>query len=158
MDLLLRNARSRYLAERSPDIEREDHSYLHLVELLLAYDRRRGDERDPNEIKRHFLRVDLAREDFAGDAGSEALAHYVESLGLLLDDPATTWEPDERRRVVAWLSTLEQDRFRDLGPVPIQHLSHVLKGLRLVQKNQDRLVPGGPSSQTASRSQFASIR
>lgn len=41
-DLLLRRAWDHYLAERSPAAEVADHSNLHLVELLLAFNRTRS--------------------------------------------------------------------------------------------------------------------
>jgi hypothetical protein len=143
LDLLLRNTRRYYLANRSTDRELADHSHLHLVELLLAYDRRRGAGRSSNEIKRRFLEVELAREEFEGDDGSEALGHYVESLGLLLENPHVTWQPDEGKQVMGWLRKLERDRFHDLDAVPIQHLSHLLKGLRLVGESRARLDHAG---------------
>ncbi|MCP3984537.1 MAG: hypothetical protein GY723_09105 [bacterium] len=139
MDRLLRNARVYYLENRNTDAELSDHSHLHLVELLLAFDRRAGPEQDPNEIKQRFLEVELARRRFEGDDGSEALGHYAESLGLLLDDAHVTWQPEEKKQVKDWLRKLERDHFHDLDAVPLQHLSHLLKGLRGIRENRTRL-------------------
>lgn len=139
LDLLLSNVRGHYLAERSPASEVADHSNLHLVELLLAWQRRRGDDRGAEEVKRRFLEVALSRRDFGGEAGTEALGHYAESLGLLLADPHLAWRPEERARVRAWLAELERERFRDLDAVQPQFLAHLLRGLRLVEAYRTRL-------------------
>jgi hypothetical protein len=144
VDLLLGNVRGHYLSDRGPDAEVADHSNLHLVELLLAYDRRRGDERGAEEVKRRFLEVELARRDFEGEAAVEALAHYAESLGLLLADPRVGWRPEERERVTIWLGELERDRMPDLDAVPLQELSHLLRGLRLVDEHRARLEAAAP--------------
>jgi hypothetical protein len=139
VDLLLDNARGHYLALRDTGAERADHSHLHLVELLLAYDRRRPSRSGADEIKRRFLEVELARESFEGEDGSEALAHYVESLGVLLADPRIHWRGDEKRRLTTWLRRLERDRIRELDHLPLQHQSHLLRGLRLIAAHRDRL-------------------
>lgn len=139
VDRLLRNTRGRYLAQRSTDEELADHSWLHLVELLLAYERRRSQPAGAEEIQRRFLEVELVRENFAGEAGSEALAHYVESLGVLLAEPRVTWQPQERRQVKRWLRELEREHFQRLGVVPLQHQAHLLRGLRLIEAHRGRL-------------------
>jgi hypothetical protein len=141
VELLLGNTRDYYLTHRTAAGELADHSHLHLVEVLLAWQRRRS-AHDADAIKRRFLEVELAREEFAGDDGSEALAHYVESLGLLVADPDVAWRPDEKRRVTGWLRRLERDRFDDLEPVRLQHLTHLLKGLRLIAEHRTRLEGG----------------
>jgi len=140
VDRLLENARSYYLTNRSTEAEVADHTHLHLVELLLTYDRGHRSRSDPNDIKRRFLDVELSRESFEGEDGSEALAHYVESLGLLLADPRVSWQPEEARRVLEWLRRLERDRFQELAAVPIEHLAHLLKGLRRIEANGSRLT------------------
>jgi hypothetical protein len=137
LELLLQSARERYLTQHEIDAETEDHSRLHLVELLLASARRQGHGAD--DIKRRFLEVELAREAFEGEDGSEALAHYVESLGVLLADPSVSWKTIEKEQVKAWLLRLERDSFRDLGAVPLQHQAHLLRGLRLIDTHRDRL-------------------
>jgi hypothetical protein len=142
LELLLRNTRDYYLTNRHAAGELADHSHLHLVEILLAWERRRNGARDADAIKRRFLEVELEREEFAGDDGNEALAHYVESLGLLIADPDVSWRPDEKRRVTGWLQGLERDRFDDLEPVRLQHLTHLLKGLRLIGEHGTRLEGG----------------
>jgi hypothetical protein len=137
VDLLLEGARGDYLAQRDIDAEVEDHSRLHLVELLLASARRRGNGAD--EIKQRFLEVELAREGFEGEAGSEAQAHYVESLGVLLADPSVGWQTDEKQQVKAWLLRLDRDSFQNLDAVPLEHQAHLLRGLRLIDAHRDRL-------------------
>jgi hypothetical protein len=138
VDRLLENVRGHYLGERGPEAEVADHSNLHLVELLLAYDRRRRDVGGSEEVKRRFLEVELARRDFEGADGIEALAHYAESLGLLLADPRVAWRPEERGRVRDWLGALER-RLPDLDAAPLAELAHLLRGLRLVDEHRTRL-------------------
>ncbi len=133
---LLDHARDFYLASRDTPAEPEDHSRLHLVDVLLQASRRR--EQDPDAVKRHFLDVELRREHF--DAADETLllGHYAESLGLLLADPRTRWSEDERRQARAWLDRLDA-RFPALEDVPARRLAHLLRGLRLLQQHADRL-------------------
>lgn len=134
--LLLDHTRDFYLASRDTPAEPEDHSRLHLVDVLLQASRRR--EQDPDAVKRHFLDVDLRRETFDPEDEALLLGHYTESLGLLLADPRTRWSADERVRVRAWLARLEE-RFPALEPVPARRLAHLLRGLRLVHEHAERL-------------------
>ena len=135
--LLLDHTRDFYLASRDTPGEPEDHSRLHLVDVLLQASRRRGE--DPDAVKRHFLDVELRRETFDPEDETLLLGHYTESLGLLLADPRTRWSADERDRVRAWLARLEE-RFPALEPVPARRLSHLLRGLRLIEEHADRLL------------------
>jgi hypothetical protein len=139
VDLLLRNTRDYYLTSGGTAGELADHTHLHLVEVLLAYDRRSGQPDGADAIKRRFLEVELSRRSFGGDDGNEALGHYVESLGLLVADPNVTWQPSEKQQVRDWLRKLEQDRFHDLEVVRLAHLTHLLKGLRQIEENRARL-------------------
>lgn len=151
VERLLRSTQDYYLARRSAQAELRDHSNLHLVELLLAWSRRQERPADAEAIKRRFLEVELAREEFADD-GSEILAHYVESLGRLLRDPRLTWQPRERQRVRDWLRRLERERFDDPADVPILHLAHLLRGLRWIAESRGILEPGSPAVSAGSRS------
>jgi hypothetical protein len=142
VDLLLQQARDSWWSERSAGAEAADHSRLHLVEIFLAYGRRRSGAPDarfePNAIKARFLEVELARAD--AEADDERLGHYAESLGFLVSDPRVTWSPDERVRVQAWLRDLDERRFRDLGAVEARHLTHLLRGLRMLGAHPSRLA------------------
>jgi len=151
VDLLMGQALGHYLAERSAAVERSDHSHLHLVELFLAYHRRASarpgvaTRLDPDEIQRRFLTLELARPD--SEADDESLAHYVESLGMLLAEPTVTWNAAERERTRGWLQRVEARRFRDLAAVDADYLAHLLRGLRLVRTHRDRLEdPRGEGS------------
>jgi hypothetical protein len=139
LDLLMQNARAYYLTSRDTARELADHSHLHLVEVLLAYGRRRDGAHDPDAIKRRFLEVELAREDLRGDDGNEVLGHYAESLGALVADPEVSWTTGERQQIERWLRRLERDHFQDLEPVRLQELTHLLKGLRRIGDHQHRL-------------------
>jgi hypothetical protein len=135
-DLLLDQARDYYLSSSDTPAEPADHSNLHLVEVLLGASRRRG--QDPDAIKRHFLAVELRRDAFEPADETLLLAHYTESLGLLLADPRTRWSPEERGRVRAWLGRLDA-RFSALEAEESRRLAHLLRGLRLVREHADRL-------------------
>ena len=139
--LLLDNTWDHYLVPRSADEEFADHSYLHLVEILLAYNSRlgAGERRDPNSLKQRLLSVELERREFGGYDASEALGHYVESLGFLLAESDVAWSKAEKAKVLEWLRELETVRFREIDGVPLQHLSHLLLGLRSVESNAARL-------------------
>lgn len=54
-----------YLIARNAEAEFADHSHLHLVEILLAYNARldRGSRRDPNQLKQRFLLIELERRE-----------------------------------------------------------------------------------------------
>ena len=136
-ELLLEHARRYYLASRDSAGEPEDHSNLHLVELLLAASRRRG--QDPEEIQRHFFEVELVRRVFDPSDAALVLGHYAESLGRLLADPRVRWSPPEKEQARAWLGWLEENHFRDLDAVAPRHLTHLLRGLRLVREHRARL-------------------
>lgn len=136
---LLDQAWEHYLVPREPDAEAADHTYLHLVEVLLAWARREDVARDPEAIQRRLLGVELEREAFGAWDPTEALGHYAESLGLLVADPAVDWSEAERRQARAWLDGLEARGFDDLEAVPIQHLTHLLSGLRAVAAHAERL-------------------
>jgi len=147
-DLLLSQAWDRYLAKSNPDDELADHSNLHLVEVLLAFSRRRAssampdtDRRDANEIKRRFLAVELRRTDFAADSWSLRVGHHLESLGRLLDDPRVAWSPDEKRQVKDWLRSLDKAADRDLDGAEV---AHFLKGLRLIEQHRAKLEDSAP--------------
>jgi len=135
-DRLLDHTRDFYLASRDTPAEPADHSRLHLVEILLEASRRR--EQPPDAIQRHFLAVELGRETFDPRDETLLLGHYTESLGLLLADPRTRWSENERRQVRAWLDRLDA-RFPALEDVPARRLAHLLRGLRLVGENAERL-------------------
>lgn len=142
VDLLLGQAWARYRDERSAAAERADHSFLHLVEILLAYHEaalRRGapESLDANALKRRFLDVELARP--LADVDDEAAAHYAESLGRLLADPHVRFDASERTRVESWLRQLEDVRFASIATVEGAFLAHLLKGLRLIDAHRDRL-------------------
>jgi hypothetical protein len=139
VDSLLRNAWDHYVVHRNAKEEFDDHSYLHLMEILLAYQRTGELQRDPNEIKQRFLTTELRRTEFGGYEASEALGHYVESLGLLLTEPNIAWSDDEKRQVRDWLDDLETKRLREVEGLPVRHLAHLARGLRLVEENAARL-------------------
>jgi hypothetical protein len=133
---VLDHTRDVYLASRDTPAEPADHSRLHLVEVLLEASRRRG--QSPDAVQRHFLAVELGRETFDPRDETLLLGHYTESLGLLLADPRTRWNAEQRRHVRAWLSRLD-GRFPDVESVPGRRLAHLLRGLRLVEAHADRL-------------------
>jgi hypothetical protein len=138
---LLDSAWDHYLLPRTPEEEFADHSYLHLVGILLAYNHRLGaaERRDPNSLKHRLLSVELERREFGGYAASEALGHYVESIGFLLAEADVAWSRAERAKVLRWLRKLETEWFREIDGVPVQHLSHLLHGMRFVESNAARL-------------------
>jgi hypothetical protein len=138
---LLDRSWDHYLLPRTPEEEFADHSYLHLVEILLAYNSRlgAGERRDPNSLKQRLLSVELERREYGGYDASEALGHYVESLGFLLAESDVAWSKAEKAKVLEWLRELETVRFREIDGVPVQHLSHLLLGLRSVESNAARL-------------------
>jgi hypothetical protein len=136
--LLMRHVRDVYMGDLSTVHELSDHTNLHRVELLLAYHARGGAAVDPNAIKRRFLENELSRTSFAEEE-TEVIGHYVQSLGRLLADPSVVWGPDEVRRVRGWLAALDGERFADLGPIPLQHLAHLVAGLRDVSQNRAKL-------------------
>lgn len=138
VDLLMDHVRRYYLTGSYTQHQPADHGNLHLVELLLAHGRRARSPVGLNEIKARFLAVELARVE-PGDAWSEVLGHHAESLGRLLATPDIAWQPDEKRWVRAWLAALELEHFRELDGIPLQHLSHLLLGLRLTAENGEKL-------------------
>ena len=138
--LLLDNAWDHYVVPRSAEEEFADHSYLHLVELLLAYNRRLDAEakRDPNDLKLRLLAVELEREEYGGYEASEALCHYVDSLGVLMAEPDVTWTSEEEARVRAWLRDVEAVRLAGIDDVPVRHLTHLVRGLVRIEENAGR--------------------
>ena len=138
---ILESTWDHYIVSRSAEREFADHSYLHLVELLLDYNRRLdvGARRDPNSLKQRLLSVELEREDYGGYDASEALGHYVESLGFLLAEPAVTWTRIEKRKVREWLRDLETVRLIEIDNAPVEHLAHLLPGLVRIEANAARL-------------------
>lgn len=138
---LLESSWNHYLVPRSAKDEFSDHSYLHLVEILLAYNRRIDADlrHDPNDLKRRLLNVELERREYGGYEASEALGHYVESVGFLLAEPRIIWTESERTKLIAWLRDLEEVRLREIEEAPVQHLAHLLRGLDRIESNADRL-------------------
>jgi hypothetical protein len=132
---LLDSTWNHYILRRSAEEEFADHSYLHLVELLLAYNRGLDDRarRDPNLLKRRLLSVELERKDYGGYEASEALGHYVESLGTLLAEPGVTFTVAEMMTVRRWLRELETNWLTDIGEVPLEHLTHLRRGLARIE-------------------------
>jgi hypothetical protein len=143
VDLLMRNVRDVYLHDLSTTHELADHTNLHRVELLLAYHARGGEAVDPNAIKERFLANELARTRFEEEA-TEVVGHYVQSLGRLVADGSVTWTTEEKRRVRAWLASLDGERYANLQAVPIQHLTHLLVGLRDISRNREKLQEPDP--------------
>jgi hypothetical protein len=138
---LLDSTWNNYVVPRRADEEFSDHSYLHLVEVLLAYCERSAANapRDPNELKRRLLSVELKRKTFGGYEASEALSHYVDSLGFLVADPNVTWTKPEKTQVRAWLGDLETSRQIRINTAPMQHLAHLLRGLERIVAHAERL-------------------
>lgn len=138
---LLDAAWDHYLQPRDAEEEFKDHSHLHLVEILLAYNQRLppGERRDPNALKRRLLEIELVRRDTGEAEVSEVLGHTAESLGLLLSEPAVDWSPAEKAQVRAWLTELETVQLVELDEVPLQHLAHLRRGLFLIDAHADRL-------------------
>jgi len=138
VELLMRHVRAHYLASPASFVDPPDHSNLHLVELLVAFGSA-DPASDLPAIQRHFLTVELAQRAFdPGDAGF-LLAHYVESLGQLLEASALDWSDDEKRRVRSWLVDLEENRFRDIAGEDLERLCHLAKGLRSVRARRAEL-------------------
>ena len=130
--LSMRHVREHYLASGASFAEPPDHSNLHLVELLVAFESRRPAPA-LDAVQEHFLAVELAQQAFDPREGSYVLAHYVESLGRLLEAPALRWSAGERRRVRAWLAELEERHFRHVTGEPLETLCHLARGLRAVR-------------------------
>lgn len=114
------------------------HLAQHLSANLLLDASRRG-ATDPDPIKQHFLAVELSRRQFDPADGTLVIAHYVESLGLLLADARLRWSAAERQQVRDWLGWVEAEPFRDLASVDPPRLTHLLRGLRLIRENRQRL-------------------
>ena len=127
VDLLLRAAWAAYREPRPADAEHADHSWLHQVEILLAY-AARGGAVDPQQVRDRFLSVELSR---GPEADAELLGHYAESLGFLAAASSVRWPPESRARAAAWLAGLPA-RFGDLGSADARHLTHLLRGLRML--------------------------
>jgi len=124
--MLLDSTWDHFLIPRSAEQEFDDHSYLHLVEILLAYNRRLepAAQRNPNQLKQRLLSVELERITYGGYEVSEALGHYVESLGVLLAEPDVTWTKPEQAKLCAWIQDIEANRLTQhpnrsgAGPAP----------------------------------------
>lgn len=130
--LLMRHVRGHYLASRPTPKEPADHSNLHLVALLVAYDAATG-ARDLAAVQQRFLAMELEQQDLDPADATELLAHRAESLGLLLAAPDLPWSEDQQRRVRRWLEELEAHGFQDLAG---EELSHLVVGLRLVRDHR----------------------
>lgn len=131
--LLLDQVRRKYLAQSSSS--QPDHSQLHLVELLLHP----ASAADANEVKRRFLEVELRHSNFDGESGAEALCHYAESLGRLLNHAGVSWTPSERGQVEDWLLDLATKRAANFDGFELSHLTHLARGLRWVEANREKL-------------------
>ncbi len=136
--LLMRHVRDHYLASAAPRAEPADHSELHLVELLVAYDGSSG-EAGLASVQRHFLDTELAQREVDARDAALVRAHFAESLGLLVAAPGLTWSDADRRRVHGWLAELEDDHFADVEAVDLVPLTHLAKGLRAVRAHRDAL-------------------
>jgi len=111
-----------------------DHGRFHLVPLLLGWARRAPGRVDLDAVLRRFLEVELSEARIAG-ATTEALSHSVEALGRLATAPGVAWSAADRHRAEAWLARLSAERFgEDLDRVPVQHLAHLLAGLRAIDE------------------------
>lgn len=139
--ILLESVWAHYVAPRSAREEFADHSYLHLPEVLLVYRRRQNVEvrHDPNALKERLLAVELERQEYGGYDASEALSHYVESLGFLLAEPDISWTKAEKEKVRMWLHDVATVRLTEISDVPLQHLAHLHRGLTRIEANADRL-------------------
>jgi hypothetical protein len=140
--LVLEQLRDHYLVDRGADVEGRDHSYLHAVEVLLAFaerERREGGAPDLAPLQQRLLDVELRRTRFGPLAPSEALGHHVEALGLLLEQPGLAWSDVDQRRVLDWLAGLEARGFDPIESVPVEHLAHLVRGLRKIETNRSRL-------------------
>jgi hypothetical protein len=138
VELLMRHVREHYLASPASFVDPADHSSLHLVELLVAYGSA-GPVRELAAVQQHFLGVELAQQSFDPEDAGYLLAHYVESLGHLLEASALSWRDDDKGRVRSWLGELEERRFRDVAAQDFERLCHLAKGLRTVREQQARL-------------------
>ncbi len=138
VELLMRHVRASYLASSASFVDPPDHSNLHLVELLVTFGSA-GPARELAAIQRHFLTVELAQRAFDPRDAGFLLAHYVESLGQLLETSALDWSEDDKRRVRSWLVDLEERRFRDIAAEDLERLCHLAKGLRSVRARQAEL-------------------
>ena len=56
-----------------------------------------------------------------------------------MEEPRVEWIAAEKRQSIEWLETLEQDRLTVLDDLPLQHLAHLVKGLRAIEANRARL-------------------
>ncbi len=114
------------------------HSHLHAPALLLDYFEKTG--RDPNEIKALFLNRELSgdqREEHPDRYSFSIVAHYTESLGLLMDSGAMTWSDADRAVARDWIEyaltvyAVAKDQSAEL--------SHMIRGLRLIRKNLHKI-------------------
>jgi len=144
-ELLLSQAWAYYGERREPADELADHSNLHLVEVLLAFSRRRptsgAQALDPNQLKRRFLAVELPRTDVSRDVWILRVGHALESLGWLLEDARVAWSADERRQVNDWLRRLDRASEPALAGVEV---AHFVKGLRMIAAQRAKLAAPAP--------------
>lgn len=136
--LLLENA-WRHFTVGGAAVAAPDHTELHLVELLLAYARRDSVARDPGEIKRSLLASLVDDAALLAESDTEELCHHVESLGVLLAEIDLGWTNTQKERAVRWLNQLQSVLLPKLANVPLQHLTHLIRGLRLVAEHAGRL-------------------
>jgi hypothetical protein len=136
--LLLRHVRGHYLASRPTPEEPADHSSLHLVGLLTAFDAA-IDARDLEPVRQHFLDVELAPRELDPADATLLLGHQAESLGLLLGAPELAWSDEQKREVRRWLEDLQARWPRELAGEDLEPLSHLVVGLRLVRAHRDVL-------------------
>lgn len=118
-----------------------DHSYLHMVEVLTKYHSTLGNLEQLNAIRdkflHHELKTDLA--DFPLLHFSE-VAHYGESLGVLLSNPHIQWSRNDKEIVHRWVYQLRHFITDLLCQHPREsELSHLYKGLELIQQQAHRV-------------------
>jgi hypothetical protein len=136
--LLLRHVRGHYLASRPTRAEPPDHSDLHLVGLLVAWEAATG-ARDLAAVQRHFLAQELAQRELDPADATLLLGHQAESLGLLLGAPELAWSDEQKRHVRRWLEELEARWPRELAGQDLEPLAHLVVGLRLVRDHRAAL-------------------
>lgn len=115
-----------------------DHSLYH-PEVLLHYYDKKG--LDPSPIKKVFLERELHQipsDLYEGDVG-----HFTETLGVLLSRENISWSPEELEVARTWVNEVRQFLVdKDLLKLNIDDIyesAHLLRGLRLIAKHQDKL-------------------
>lgn len=137
LDRLMTELRRGYLASEPPDREPDDHSVLHVVPLLVAYEAAfpgAGLE----EVRDHFVARELAVKRGGSGPFDEVQVHRMEALGALVSAEGLAWSEQDYARVSDWL--------RGLGPgtetvaeTQLNHLTHLTKGLRALRDSWHRL-------------------